>query len=496
MTLFASPLARRATVIVLALVALRLLAAALTPLAFDEAYYWMWSQHLAGGYYDHPPMVALVIRAGTLIAGDSEFGVRLVSILLALPMSFAVYRATDILFGSERAAATAAILLNVTLVVAVGTIIVTPDAPLMVASAFVLLFLAKVLSDGRGVWWLAVGAAVGAALLSKYTALFFGVTILAWVVAVPKLRRWLVSPWPYLGFLVTCAMIAPVVAWNAEHGWVSFAKQFGRARFDGLTLRFIGELIPAQMAFATPPVFLLGAMGLAALLTRRGGPRPARLLISLTLWPILIYFVVHSLHSHIEANWLAPVYPAFAIAAAVAAHEVAWSPRWQRAADLSRRFALPVGVVMLVALIVQANTGWLNGNRRDPTLRSIGMGWPDVAREVETARVRSGAMCVLAPDYGTTAWLAFYLPRGTCVRQAFEPIRWVNMPAPDAAALGATSLLVDSEGIARALVSRCSPQQAVGEAVRRRGQLAIERYALVAMQCPLAQVLGLPVPKQ
>src|SRR5947208_16887706 len=97
---------------ILALVALRLVAAAFTPLTFDEAYYWMWSKHLAGGYYDHPPMVALVIRAGTVIAGDTEFGVRLVSILLALPMSFAVYRAAEILFGGARVAASAAILLN------------------------------------------------------------------------------------------------------------------------------------------------------------------------------------------------------------------------------------------------------------------------------------------------------------------------------------------------------------------------------------------------
>jgi hypothetical protein len=489
MTLFASPHARRATLVVLALVTLRLIAAALTPLAFDEAYYWMWSQHLAGGYYDHPPMVALVIRAGTLIAGDSAFGVRLVSILLALPMSFAVYRTTEVLFGSARTAATATILLNVTLVVAVGTIVVTPDAPLMVAAAFVLLFLAKILDTGRGGWWLAAGAVIGAALLSKYTALFFGVTILVWLIVEPKLRHWLASPWPYLGGLVTCAMIAPVVAWNAEHGWVSFAKQFGRAKFDGLTLRFIGELIPAQIAFATPPVFLLGAMGLAALWTRRGGARPAQLLINLTLWPIVIYFTVHSLHSHIEANWLAPVYPAFAIAAAVAAHDVMWSPRWRRAADLCRRSAVPVGVVMLVALIVQANTGWLNGNRRDPTLRSIGIGWSDAARAVEAARAESGATCVLAPDYGTTAWLAFYLPRGTCVRQAFEPIRWVNMPPPDAAALRATSLLVDSEEIAGGLAARCPSQRIVGEATRRRRGLLIERYALIALQCPLAQVL-------
>src|SRR3954468_18005421 len=119
--------------IVLALVALRLIAAAFTPLTFDEAYYWMWSKSLAGGYYDHPPMVAFVIRAGTLIAGDTALGVRLVSILPALPMSWAVYQAAAFLFGSRRVAATATILLNVTLMAAVGTMIVTPDAPLLVA---------------------------------------------------------------------------------------------------------------------------------------------------------------------------------------------------------------------------------------------------------------------------------------------------------------------------------------------------------------------------
>lgn len=123
-------------------------------------------------------MVAYVIRAGTLIAGDTELGVRVVSILLALPMSYAVYRSAAILIGGARVAATSAILLNVTLLASVGTLIVTPDAPLLVASSFVLFFLAKVLESGRGIWWFAVGAAVGAALLSKYTAMFFGLAIL------------------------------------------------------------------------------------------------------------------------------------------------------------------------------------------------------------------------------------------------------------------------------------------------------------------------------
>ena len=142
-------LVRNTALTVVALVALRLAAAAWTPLTFDEAYYWMWSKHLAGGYYDHPPMVAVVIRLGTMIAGDTALGVRLVSILLALPMSWAVYRAAAILFGGHRLASTATILLNVTLMAAVGTMIVTPDAPLLVASSLVLFFLAKVLERDR-----------------------------------------------------------------------------------------------------------------------------------------------------------------------------------------------------------------------------------------------------------------------------------------------------------------------------------------------------------
>ena len=211
---------------------MRLVAAAWTPLTFDEAYYWIWSKNLAFGYYDHPPGVALVIRLGTMIAGDTELGVRLVSILLALPMSYAVYRTAEILFGGQRVAANATILLNVTLMAAVGTLIVTPDSPLLVASSFVLFFLAKVLESGRGAWWLAVGAAAGAALVSKYTAMFFGPAILIWLISVPKLRRWLLSPWLYLGGLTALIVFSPVILWNADHGWVSFIKQLGRGRLQ------------------------------------------------------------------------------------------------------------------------------------------------------------------------------------------------------------------------------------------------------------------------
>jgi 4-amino-4-deoxy-L-arabinose transferase-like glycosyltransferase len=491
-------LVRNTAVMILALVALRLGAAAWTPLTFDEAYYWMWSKHLAGGYYDHPPGVAAVIRLGTMIAGDTELGVRLVSILLALPMSWAVYRTAAILFGGVRVAATATMLLNVTLMAAVGTLIVTPDAPLLVASSFVLFCLAKVLATERGAWWLAVGAAVGAALLSKYTALLFGPAISIWLVSVPKLRHWLISPWPYLGGAVSLALFSPVIFWNADHHWVSFIKQIGRARIDEFKPAFIAELIPTQVAFATPLVFALGAMGLYALLKRKAGASAARMLINATFWTIVAYFIWHSLHARVEANWFAPVYPAFAIAAAVAAILTRWEPRPQRIVDFCWRWAAPAGILMFALLIVQANTGALTGYRRDATVRSVGVGWRELAGQIEAVRTRVGAACVLAPDYGTTGWLAFYLPKGACVVQSTQRIRYASMPEPDPALLAGKLLYVDEvrPGGRPYLKEVFARVERVAELPRKRGPLTIETYALDLLEGARGSVLDRSPPPE
>jgi 4-amino-4-deoxy-L-arabinose transferase-like glycosyltransferase len=412
--------------------------------------------------------------------------VRLVSILLALPMSYAVYRTAVILFGGQRVAATATILLNITLMAAVGTLIVTPDAPSLVTASFILFFLAKVLETGQGAYWLAVGAAVGLALVSKYTALFFGVAILIWLVVVPRQRRWLLSPWPYLGALVAFAVFSPVVIWNAQHDWVSFLKQInGRVRVEEFRLAYIGELIPTQIAFATPLIFILGAMGLHGLARRQAGAISARVLVNVMFWTITVYFVWHSLHARVEANWFAPVYPAFAIAAAVAAHLVRWERPWQRAADFCLRWAAPVGMLML------------SGYRRDATVRSVGVGWRALAGQIEELRKRTGATCVLAPDYGTTSWLAFYLPRGTCVAQQTQRIRWVNMGEPDARELAGPLLYVDEvKPRAQFFKDNFAAIDEVAELPRRRGPLVIETYTVSLLTGPKGDVFDRTPPPE
>ena len=260
----------------------------------------------------------------------------------------------------------------------------------------------------------------------------------------------------------------------------------------------IGELIPTQIAFATPLVFILAAMGLHALARRKAGAMPARVLVNAMFWTITVYFVWHSLHARVEADWFAPVYPALAIAAAVAAHLVRWEPRWQRVADFCLHWAAPVGILMFVALIVQANTGWLSGYRRDATVRSVGVGWRELANGIEIARKWTGATCVLAPDYGTTSWLAFYLPKGTCVAQQTQRIRWINMGEPTAAELAGPLLYVD-EVKPRAqlfLKDNFGRIEQVAELARKRGPLIIETYTVTLLSDPQGDVFDRSPPPE
>jgi hypothetical protein len=213
---------------------------------------------------------------------------------------------------------------------------------------------------------------------------------------------------------------------------------------------------------------------------RDAGALTARALINAMFWTITLYFLWHSLHARVEANWFAPVYPAFAIAAAAAANLTRWERHPQRVVDFCLRWASPVGILMFAALIVQANTGALSGFRRDATVRSVGVGWPALAAEIEATRARVGAACVLAPDYGTASWLTFYLPKDTCVVQPTQRIRWVNMDEPDPAKLSGKLLWVDEvrAAIQPYVAETFAKIERVGEFKRLRGPLVIETYGL------------------
>jgi 4-amino-4-deoxy-L-arabinose transferase-like glycosyltransferase len=479
---------------ILTLVAVRLVFAGLAPLSFDESLYWLWSKHIVGGYLDHPPVNPFLIRIGTTLFGNTEFGVRAIGVLLALPASWAIWRSGAILFNDDRVGATAALYFNLTILMAAGSALATPDNALVVSIAFLMLTLVKLQETGRGEWWLAVGVAFGVGMLSKYTTVFFLVSILAWVLIVPQQRKWLLTPWPWISGLIAVAVFSPTLIWNAEHDWASYHYQFNRLVVHQWSLRYLGEFFVVQMGMATPPIFVLGCLGLAAMIRGEGGLQPSRVFINAMVWPLVIYFVWHTFHDRVEGNWPEPVYVPFVVAAAVAAERVKFDATWAPLASWSQRLAVPVGLGIAACLYLQAVFGVLPLGRADPTARALGAGWKELAVKLDDVRTCIGAPIVLTTEYGIAGWLEFYLPSHPVVTQVNERMRYVDLPQPDPALFQGTSMYVCQTpcDAVPLLQQKFGKVDLVATFPRARHGVTIREYSVYSLSGPIGQVLDPP----
>ena len=442
-----------------ALTLVRLLVAAMAPLSPDEAYYWVWSRALAPGYLDHPPMVALWIRAGIALAGETPLGVRLLGPFAAALGSVLLARAAEDLLPGRSAGLRAAALLNATLLLGVGAVTMTPDTPLLLFWSVALWALARLLRTGQGGWWLAVGAASGLALASKYTAALLGLGVLLWLLLVPAARRWLARPWPWAGGALAAALFAPVVAWNAAHGWASFAKQGGRADdwAPGQALRHLSELVGGQAGLATPLVFVLCVAGSVAAARRFRDPAWA-LLTALTV-PGALVFVQHALGDRVQGNWPAILYPAACVAAAGLSGS-SWRP------------AVALGLVASGLVYLQATAAPFALPRRlDVTLVRMA-GWEELAHDADRLRA-PGDGFVAAESYGLAAQLAFH---GSAVPVLGAEERWslFGLPAFFGAAPGLLVLSTRRAEPPDPALWQSADQ--VGELVRARGGVTAETY--------------------
>jgi 4-amino-4-deoxy-L-arabinose transferase-like glycosyltransferase len=407
--------------IILGLLAARAAMAGLVPITADEAYYWLWSKHLDAGYLDHPPAIAWAIRAGTLLFGDTVFGIRASGVILSGVATFFVWMSAVSLLKDQARAFAATLLFNLTLMMNVEMLAATPDMPSIATSAALLFCLAKLQQTGERRYWLWAGLAAGLGLLSKYSALFLIAGAFLWLVLCPPARdRWLKTPWPWAGGLVALLVFLPNLLWQTTHGWETFAFQFRRIAGGQLTARFIVEFLGAQLGLASPFIFILGVMGLAQ--ARRN---ETLFLPAMLIWPALVYFFLHALHDRVQGNWPCFLYPAFAILAASAFGQTGWR-KW------ATRLAAPVAAGFLLLAYAQALTGFIPLGARDPLAHLLGTGFKPVADSLAGAAKSAHAGAILTTDYESTAWLRFYEPDLKVV-QLGEVARYPNAPPPSAA---------------------------------------------------------------
>jgi len=193
------------------------------PLYSDETYYWIWSKKLALSYFDHPPMVAYLIRATTLF-GDSVMEVKLGAPLLMAGSAYFLYKLALMIFDEKTARYTFYIFLT-SMLIQGGSTIITPDIPLIFFWSLTLYTAYRYIERGEQGYALWTGIFAGALLLSKYTGILLPVSLGLYIVLYR--RSLFANRYLYLAIILCIAVFSPVIYWNYLHDFISFKFQLG-----------------------------------------------------------------------------------------------------------------------------------------------------------------------------------------------------------------------------------------------------------------------------
>jgi dolichol-phosphate mannosyltransferase len=401
--------------------ALRLVYLGSVELLPEEAYYWNYSRHLDIGYLDHPPMVAWLIRVGTAAFGQSQFGVRVGALCCGVITSVFAYRLTRNLFD-EASALAALVMAQALPFFFLSGLLMTPDAPLTAAWAASLYYLERALIAGRSQAWWRAGLSLGIGAISKYSIGLLVPVTLAFMLWDHKSRRWWWRWEPYVAALLASAIFSPVILWNAQHEWASFAFQTSRRLAEAPRFA-LHKLIASVLILITPTGALAVAAALMGIKPADAGAKPAhaggdaarrRLFISLAILVPLAMFALFSLRHEVKLDWTgAPWIAALPIMAAGMISTGAASSRlraWIRAAWA------PTLVTML--LIYGAGLQYfvlgLPGLGYSTHIELIPVGWHDFGRRIaETAaairKETGGDPLIVGMDrYAIASELAFY----------------------------------------------------------------------------------------
>lgn len=257
-----------------------------TELAHDEAYYWLFSQNLDWGYFDHPPMAAWLIYLTEWLGG--EFGVRLAYVLC---MQATAYILSRMVPRENRSLVWLGI--NIFPLLAYAGVFAIPDGPLVFFSALWLWQLQRSLKDDNYKNSIILGFITALLFYSKYHGVLF---IAGTLIALPHL---FIRPTLWVAALVGLAFFAPHVWWQWTHDFATFRYHF--LERPGVPFG-LGQPLYYIFIQIFLPGLLLAPLIWKQFFLQRSCNHFERALKGVT-WFVIIFFFISTFNKKLEANW-------------------------------------------------------------------------------------------------------------------------------------------------------------------------------------------------
>ena len=300
-----------------------------TELIYDEAYYWYYAQNMAWGYFDHPSMVALLIKISSFLF-DGELGVRFMSCLLSAGTYLILWSLIENPKKKEYVIHFFLLVFSFTLMNAYG-FLTLPDTALLFFTALFLWLYKRFLKEPSTGVTLLLGLTMAALMYSKYHAVLVILFVfLSNVKLITNRKAWLAVVLALLCYI-------PHLVWLYQNDFVSitfhlYERPNQAYAFDEFTLGFflnniviIGLLFywiySAFFKFKTTDTF-------------------SKALIYL-VYGILIFFFISSFNRRVQAQWT--------IAISIPLALIAFNSLLENAK--SRKWIYRIGLVSLVLLL-------------------------------------------------------------------------------------------------------------------------------------------------
>ena len=314
-----------------------LVQAGFTELANDEAYYRMFAERLAWGYFDHPPVTALLVWAGERLFGG-ELGVRFFFTVLQPLYLWILWRLIRPADAGRRDAALFVVVSAATLMLQLYGFIAVPDGPLMFTTALFLLTF-KWFSENRRRAWLWMGIAMALMAYSKY----HGALVVLFALAANP--RQLLRPALYSSGAVALLLLVPHLVWQYEHDWASFAYHLsGRNSVfrPGYVVEFLANVLVVFNPFFVP---------LYVQAWRKVKPQtPVGRALKLLPVAFIVFFMLSSLRGYVQPQWV--IVSCFGLVCVLFAY-ARRHPRTRR--YVMRAGGVTVGLIVLVRLVMIFN---------------------------------------------------------------------------------------------------------------------------------------------